>query len=76
MGDKADCPNCGAEVRGKWVYPNGEDNYEGMYTVARDPYHFGYACPGSFESGAAVAFGLMGMAEAIRARAPHRGSAP
>ncbi len=67
MTDWADCPNCSAEVRGVWRNLDGE--WDGPpeqrpYTVPLWRFH---DCAGTFDTGAAVAFGLLGMAEAIRA---------
>ena len=73
MSDWCDCPNCGEQVKARWLNVDGD--WDGPAeqrpdTVPRyDGFHFEYECKGSFESGAAVAFGLMGMAEAIRSRA-------
>jgi hypothetical protein len=68
MADWDDCPNCGERVKANWHNVDGD--WDGPveqrpYTVPRyDGFHFD-DCKGSFDSGAAVAFGLMGMAVAI-----------
>lgn len=69
MSDWIECPNeCGRDVRADWIRPNNPD-WAGAYKIPRSgDYHLRYECQGSFSSGAAVAFGLMGMAEEIRAR--------
>ncbi len=72
MADWDECPNCGEQVKADWCNVDGD--WDGPveqrpYTVPRyDDFHFTHDCTGSFDSGAAVAFGLMGMAEAIRQR--------
>jgi hypothetical protein len=72
MSDKTECPNgCGAEVRALWIHPPGSswDGPDGLrpYRIAsRTDFHTNNVCPGSYESGAAVAFGLLGMAKGIR----------
>lgn len=70
MADWTDCPNgCGEEIKADWIRPNAPSS-EGMHKVPRRGDYPLHCCPGSFESGAAVAFGLIGMAEAIRENAP------
>lgn len=69
MADWTECPNCGADVKADWVYPNGiPARLAGDNSHYKKPrysdYHF-TECRGSFQSGLAVAFGIMGMAEAI-----------
>jgi hypothetical protein len=71
VADWAECPNCGVEVRGRWLNLDGDWNGaedQQPYKVPRysDP-HFG-TCPGSFETGGAVALGLVLMALAIGGR--------
>ncbi len=73
MADWTACPNCDAEVRGEWRNLDGAwDGPEEQrpYTVTLWDRH---DCPGTFNTGAAVAFGLMGMADAIRERRWHCG---
>lgn len=60
MGHRAKCPNgCGEEIRHTM-------DVETYALTPMDSYHFEHCCRGSFESGAAVLGGLLGMAHEIR----------
>lgn len=60
------CPNCGEEIGASWnVETDDEDSVEPFGLTLKRASHM-KECEGSFKSGAAVAFGLMAWAEAIR----------
>ena len=68
MSTRIDCPNgCGEECEAVWVFPDdgtpwGGDPYRVPAPSHR--YHFS-VCRGSFDSGAAFAFGIVGMGIAV-----------
>lgn len=69
MADWMDCPNgCGDQCKGTWVFPHEPSALEAYMIPRTGDFHLNYACPGSFESGLAVAFGILGMCEALKER--------
>lgn len=68
MSDWTACPNCGAEVRGEWRNLDGPWDGPEEQRPHTVPLWDRHDCHGTFDTGAAVAFGIVGMGMAIRMR--------
>lgn len=76
MGDWIDCPNCGTEIRANWLNLDGSWDGPEEQRPRMVPRWSTHDCMGTFDTGAAVAFGLMGMATAIQRLTKGDGSRP
>ncbi len=60
------CPNCGESIGANWDVEVDDEDALQPFALRLKLIAHAQECPSSFACGAAIAFGLMGMAEAIR----------